>query len=64
MLKASRMSGEIGADLILSSYAELYLGRRPKCTINMVTFMFQYAKSRYTFNGLEESVGYFKSEEI
>lgn len=26
--------------------------------------MFQYAKSRYTFNGLEESVGYFKSEEI
>lgn len=60
MLKASRMSGEIGADLILSSYTVLYLG----CTINMVTFMFQYAKSRYTFNGLEESVGYFKSEEI
>lgn len=64
MLKASRVSGETGADLILSSYAVLDLGCRPKCTINTVTFMFQYAKSKYTFNGLEESVEYSKSEEI
>ena len=39
-------------------------GMHAKCSIDTVTFVFQDAKSRYTANRLEESVGYSKSEEI